>query len=664
MTTNGWITFEAMSFLQAGYLNSWALPSSNYPNSVIAPFFMDMNSGATGQVYTTVSGTTPNQQFAIGWRDFARRGADGKLLDERYAFEVILYESSNDVKFQYLNSFGGAYTDGTGAVAGMQGLRELDSTLWGYSLWNKAGPPAPQTGLSPGGRTVTFHYDEADASTYYGASASTELAALAVASVNPAATGYQGTSAASFQLGFTLPVNSNSISASTVLFDDVTAAPQSITLGKVEVSDLATNKRTVTGTYGLLYPAGDTPLQALTLKAGNKYRITAKAGAAGIVGMDDIAFSQDPTQTLSPVCGGSAGTPVDFTSQFLAIPSVREQNGIGGNFRSLAVGTATNMAFMTTTGGNVVAQDIPTLTKAVPTASISVAPADCTGPLGGVATTDGKKVYVACGGTNKVAAILYDNTITPATLTQVDVDGVTPGTQSIALPAIGGNPNAPQPAGVVYAGTRVYVSNGAAGANEPSRDAVYLIDPSANTTGTPIQPVGKKASSFLGAMAVNVPAHLLYVLDVGGSALAVIDYNTNAVVKNVDLPITGPSTCTAPGAIALRPDAARIFIGCGATNRVIVLDATTYAITDTITTTANYTVKGITFTSNGALAYFAEKLNANNGLMGVVNIDKSTYVTTVALSAGPEAIAFISGTTTLPGFALAAESNGWLDSVR
>jgi len=202
VTTNGWITFEAMSFLAGRVPQLVGAAELELSNSVIAPFFMDMNSARPGR------STRPYRDHAepaVRHRLARLRPArgDGKLLDERYAFEVILYESSNDVKFQYLNSFGGAYTDGTGAVAGMQGLRELDSTLWGYSLWNKAGPRAADRPLA-GGRTVTFHYDEADASTYYGASASTELAALAVASVNPAATGYQGTSAASFQLGFTL----------------------------------------------------------------------------------------------------------------------------------------------------------------------------------------------------------------------------------------------------------------------------------------------------------------------------------------------------------------------------------------------------------------------------------------------------------------------------
>jgi N-acetylmuramic acid 6-phosphate (MurNAc-6-P) etherase len=650
VATNGWISFTSTGY---GYSNTAALPSWNYPDTLIAPFFMDINTGAAGQVYTETRGTEPNRTLVVAWRDMVRRGTDGKFLDEKYAFEVILYESSNDIKFQYLNTYGGTFGGGSDAVIGLQGIADFNGVLSGTGFFKTA-----QTGFAPGGRAITFMYSAQNTPGYY--TGFNELESLHVSGTTPAGGGVLRSDAAAFGLTLSLPVNSNSITPQTILLDDVTSGTTAVTLQKVEVTDLATNKRTVSGTLDFLYPTGATPLTTLTLKAGNKYRMTAKAGAAGIVGANDIAFSQDPTQLA---CGAS-GTATDFSSGFTAYPGTREFDFVtGADFRALAHSTSTNMAFMTTSATSVVAQDVPTLVNAAPTAPLTVALQDCNGPQG-IATTDGKKVYVACNTSGKVAGALYDNAVNPATFSQVDMDAVAGGVQALTLPQIGGNPNSPAPLAVVYAGTRVYVSNAAQGANEPSRDAVYLIDPSNNTAGTPIRPVGKKTTSYLGAMAVNATGQLLYVLDVGGSALAVINYGNNTVVKNVDLPTTGTNQCLNPTAVALNPAGTQIFIGCGGTNKLLILDAATYAVLQSVTTTANYVIRGIAFTTNGNLAYLAEYRNNTTGLVGIINTEKNTYVATVTLSAGPEAITFVPASGNNPGFGLVAERGGWLDSVR
>ncbi|MBI5525227.1 MAG: PKD domain-containing protein [Deltaproteobacteria bacterium] len=649
VATNGWMSFTSTGY---GYSNTAALPSWSYPDTLIAPFFMDMNTGTAGQVYSETRGTAPNRTLVIAWRDMVRRGADGKFLDEKYAFEAILYESSNDIKFQYLNTYGGTFGGGSDAVIGLQGIADFNGVLSGTGIFKTVQP-----GLAPGGRAMTFMYSAQNTPGYY--TGFNELESLHVSSTTPTGGGVLRSDAAAFGLTFSLPVNSNSITPQTILLDDVTGGAQPVTLQKVEVSDFGT-KRPVTGTLDLLFPAGATPLTTLTLKAGNRYRMTAKAGTAGIVGANDIPFSQDPTQMA---CGAS-GTATDFASQFTAFPGTREQDFItGADFRALAFSSTTNMAFMTTSATSVVAQDVPTLVNAAPTAPLTVALQDCNSPQG-IATTDGKKVYVACNGSGKVAGVLYDNAVNPATFTQVDMDAVAGGVQALSLPQIGGNPNSPAPLAAIYAGTRVYVSNGATGANEPSRDAVYLIDPSNNTAGTPIRPVGKKTTSYLGAMAVNATGQLLYVLDVGGSALAVINYGNNTVVKNVDLPTTGLNQCLNPTAVALNPAGTQLFIGCGGTNKLLILDAATYAVVQAVTTSANYVIRGVTFTTNGNLAYLAEYWNSATGRVGVINTEKNTYVATVTLSAGPEAITFVPASGNNPGFGLVAERSGWLDSVR
>ncbi|MCK4560868.1 MAG: Ig-like domain-containing protein, partial [Calditrichia bacterium] len=97
VSTNGWISFTQPS---GSYPGNTTIPAGAGPDSMIAVFW-DNIIGETwpageGGVYYKTLGTTPNRRFVIQW-DIQ----EGQWNENDVNFEVILYEQSNQIKFQY-----------------------------------------------------------------------------------------------------------------------------------------------------------------------------------------------------------------------------------------------------------------------------------------------------------------------------------------------------------------------------------------------------------------------------------------------------------------------------------------------------------------------------------------------------------------------------------
>lgn len=78
--------------------NQVRTPLPTVPNTVISPFSTPLDlatSGRSGRVFYKSGGDAPNRYFVVVWNDV--RGWDS---DERYTFEVVLYENG-DILFQY-----------------------------------------------------------------------------------------------------------------------------------------------------------------------------------------------------------------------------------------------------------------------------------------------------------------------------------------------------------------------------------------------------------------------------------------------------------------------------------------------------------------------------------------------------------------------------------
>ncbi len=86
-------------------------------NNLIVPFWDDIDSD-TGNVYYKTVGTAPNRRFVIEWYDRPHFIGGGNAT-----FELIFYEGTNNIKFQYQDVvFGDSYYDyGASATVGIRG---------------------------------------------------------------------------------------------------------------------------------------------------------------------------------------------------------------------------------------------------------------------------------------------------------------------------------------------------------------------------------------------------------------------------------------------------------------------------------------------------------------------------------------------------------------
>ena len=89
--------------------------SSIVMNNFMAPFWDDLTAGT---LYTKTVGSAPERQFVVEWLD---RGRYGSMGQGSATFEVIFYEGSHNLKFQYLSTiFGdGRYDAGESATVGI-----------------------------------------------------------------------------------------------------------------------------------------------------------------------------------------------------------------------------------------------------------------------------------------------------------------------------------------------------------------------------------------------------------------------------------------------------------------------------------------------------------------------------------------------------------------
>ncbi len=76
---------------------SWPSDKSVF-QEVIAPWYSDLiNNGNPGSIFTSTFGTAPNRVFVIEWDDCRDKSENENAMN----FELVLYESTNVIEFQY-----------------------------------------------------------------------------------------------------------------------------------------------------------------------------------------------------------------------------------------------------------------------------------------------------------------------------------------------------------------------------------------------------------------------------------------------------------------------------------------------------------------------------------------------------------------------------------
>ncbi len=166
-STNGLLTFGAAN--NAWYLVGNVLPiteedvdgdhMSEPLDHFITAFHSDLNMGSSSKVVYKTIGETPNRKFVIQYTNMVEFfGSDDIPLG---TFQVILYEGTNEIQFQYPNLVGlqfGDHAFGSDALIGIQGFpgEEAPSDYVVYSQKKKSLTEKQAIRFSPNGQTYTM----------------------------------------------------------------------------------------------------------------------------------------------------------------------------------------------------------------------------------------------------------------------------------------------------------------------------------------------------------------------------------------------------------------------------------------------------------------------------------------------------------------------------
>ncbi|MEW6379520.1 MAG: Ig-like domain-containing protein [bacterium] len=175
ISSNGYLTFgnnDAAKWSNEPLADS-ADPNKAYtgnPGDIIAPLWADLDPATGGAVYYLVDRVSKPARLIVEWHDIPMRHYTGEIASDTVTFEVILYEESNEIVFQYKDVITGSDRSTRGACATI-GLKYHNQTVRQYSYntrnalsngmavsFNQAARFVPQvyqgtTGSTPGGST-------------------------------------------------------------------------------------------------------------------------------------------------------------------------------------------------------------------------------------------------------------------------------------------------------------------------------------------------------------------------------------------------------------------------------------------------------------------------------------------------------------------------------
>jgi subtilisin family serine protease len=165
--TNLWVSANGTISLSgpfSDYVNGFIPSASPFivaPSkaiSLIAPFWDDLFpvKGTAQNVFWQVTGTAPDRELVVEWRDV--RAFDCAIESDTVKFQVVFFENSSDVLFNYGDAvFGGScdnHDRGSSATVGLQ-VSPQSGTLWSFGgqdvndglaiVWHVSNvtPPAP-----------------------------------------------------------------------------------------------------------------------------------------------------------------------------------------------------------------------------------------------------------------------------------------------------------------------------------------------------------------------------------------------------------------------------------------------------------------------------------------------------------------------------------------
>ena len=118
--SNGYIGFDETQ--TASYYANTRLPHAGRPNGLIAPFWDEFDPSQGGKVHFWTFGSAPDRYLVVEWMQVPLFYSSSHTQ----TFQLILYEGSNDIKFQYPDTRQGEYGD---RRSGTVGIENEDGTI-------------------------------------------------------------------------------------------------------------------------------------------------------------------------------------------------------------------------------------------------------------------------------------------------------------------------------------------------------------------------------------------------------------------------------------------------------------------------------------------------------------------------------------------------------
>ncbi|GIF23735.1 hypothetical protein BJ973_004346 [Actinoplanes tereljensis] len=125
VSTNGFLTFGTNSTGTARSVNQ-AMPTAGAPDSVVAPFWDDLEVDASASVLTKVTGTAPNRTWIVEWRNVKFRPSG----PDRITFEAKFAESG-PISFHY-GTLTTALQQGAAATVGIESASGTVASQYSY----------------------------------------------------------------------------------------------------------------------------------------------------------------------------------------------------------------------------------------------------------------------------------------------------------------------------------------------------------------------------------------------------------------------------------------------------------------------------------------------------------------------------------------------------
>lgn len=144
IVANGYLSFDTLITRE-----NTAIPLPDAPNSLIAPFWDDLNPehNPDSAVYFTTTGSAPDRVFIVQWQDIPLNTDP----DSRLTFEVLLFEGNQEIQFQYTAMTDGSGTSFSGPASGSSatiGIESDDGTRGNQVSFKKDGAVGPGNAFS------------------------------------------------------------------------------------------------------------------------------------------------------------------------------------------------------------------------------------------------------------------------------------------------------------------------------------------------------------------------------------------------------------------------------------------------------------------------------------------------------------------------------------